>query len=243
MELRRAHRGGFCIMWFDPVRLMQNADAPSATLATSATFTQSPTANDGRVARIAEVATPQEVKTADARHFRWLVHFADREPVEVRCSPDATHAEILECRPDALAAEPIPERIKRQATPEQESELRALVAAVGVAYAFTPAEQQEALDLALWDVEAALQSYRVMANEQNIILDRDDRRRCDQCANLSHGGKCAAWQAVGAMRGYSPVRDIPRRCEGYAPGADDPDKRPGGERWPELIQNQEIDNG
>lgn len=211
-----------------------------ATPATLATFTHPPTVNDGKVARIAKVVTPQEVKTPNAvTSWHWLVHFADREPLEVYCSPDATHAEILERRPDAIAAEPIPERIRHQATPEQEAELRALVAAVGVAYAFfTPAEQQEALDLALWDVEAALQSYREMANEQNIILDRDDRRRCDQCANLSHDGKCAAWQAVGAMRGYSPVRDIPRRCEGYAPGADDSDKRPGGERWPELIQKE-----
>lgn len=43
----------------------------------------------------------------DARHFRWLVHFSDRDPVEVRCSPDATLGEILDCRPDAIAAEPI----------------------------------------------------------------------------------------------------------------------------------------
>jgi hypothetical protein len=71
-------------MWFDPAQLMQNADTPSATLATSATFTHSPTVNDGKVARVAKVATPQEVKTANPN------------PVEVACSPQATHAEILE---------------------------------------------------------------------------------------------------------------------------------------------------
>jgi len=37
----------------------------------------------------------------------WLVHFTDREPVQVWTSPPATQAEILERRPDAVAAEPI----------------------------------------------------------------------------------------------------------------------------------------
>lgn len=65
----------------------------------------------------------------------------------------------------------------------------------------------------------------------------DDRRTCDRCANLE-GWRClAAWRGeIVANRDYEPVRDIPRRCEGYAPGADDPDTRPGRERWPDLIQ-------
>ncbi len=50
----------------------------------------------------------------------------------------------------------------------------------------------------------------------------DDRRTCDQCANLD-GRRClAAWRGeVAANRDYEPVRDIPRRCEGYAPKADE----------------------
>lgn len=32
------------------------------------------------------------------------------------------------------------------------------------------------------------------------------------------------------------IRDLPRRCKGYAPGATDTDRRPGRERWPGLIQ-------
>lgn len=65
----------------------------------------------------------------------------------------------------------------------------------------------------------------------------DDRRTCEQCANLG-GRRClAAWRGeVVANRDYEPVRDIPRRCEGYAPGADDPDRRIGQERWPYLTQ-------
>lgn len=52
----------------------------------------------------------------------------------------------------------------------------------------------------------------------------DDRRTCEQCANLA-GTRClAAWRGeIVASRDYEPVRDLPRRCEGYVPGADDPD--------------------
>jgi len=39
---------------------------------------------------------------------------------------------------------------------------------------------------------------------------------------------------VVANRGYQPVRDLPRRCEGFAPYADNPDQRRGFERWPGL---------
>jgi hypothetical protein len=49
----------------------------------------------------------------------------------------------------------------------------------------------------------------------------DDRRTCDQCANLI-AGQCQAakrGEIIGASRNYEPIRDLPRRCEGYAPGA------------------------
>jgi hypothetical protein len=155
----------------------------------------------------------------DTRHFRWLIHFPDCDPVEHTFLPELTHVEVMAWHPTAIAAEPLPERTRQTATPEQETELLALVASAGAAYSFTHAEQQEALNLALWDIDAALQSYRALAVEQGIILDRDDRRFCTQCANLIGGKKCMAWQAVGARSGYEPVRDIPRRCEGYAPGS------------------------
>ena len=74
-------------MWFDPAQLMQNADTPSATLATSATSTHAPTVNDGKVARVVRVATTQEVKAANP------------DPVEVACCPQET--EILEQQPNS----------------------------------------------------------------------------------------------------------------------------------------------
>jgi len=63
--------------------------------------------------------------------FRWLVHFSDREPVEVYCHPDESWDGIMATYPDALAAEPIPERTKARATPEQEAELRARMIQIG----------------------------------------------------------------------------------------------------------------
>ena len=63
------------------------------------------------------VANPNEEKTAPpakvspgdtaTASIRWLIHYSDRDPVELACYPDATHAEILEWHPDAIAAEPI----------------------------------------------------------------------------------------------------------------------------------------
>ena len=50
---------------------------------------------------------------AEARCWRWLIHYPDREPVAVACCPSATHAEILTGRPDAIAVEPF-EPIRRQ---------------------------------------------------------------------------------------------------------------------------------
>jgi hypothetical protein len=65
----------------------------------------------------------------------------------------------------------------------------------------------------------------------------DDRRTCSQCVNLI-AQRCQAAKrgAIVASLNYEPICDLPRRCEGYAPGVDDPDRRHGRERWPELIQ-------
>lgn len=42
----------------------------------------------------------------------WLLHFADREILEVPFSPAKSHSETLAQYPDALAAEPVPEKPK-----------------------------------------------------------------------------------------------------------------------------------
>lgn len=69
-------------------------------------------------------------------------------------------------------------------------------------------------------------------------VGNDDRRTCIQCANLTGRGLCLAARRgeIVASRNYEPIRDLPRRCEGYMPSVDDADRRPGQKRWPGLIQ-------
>ncbi len=73
--------------------------------------------------------------------------------------------------------------------------------------------------------------------QETEAIDDDDRRACTQCANLTGRGLCLAARRgeIVASRSYEPIRDLPRRCEGYMPGVEDTDRRPGLERWPGLI--------
>jgi hypothetical protein len=48
---------------------------------------------------------------------------------------------------------------------------------------------------------------------------RDDRRRCNACAELGQDGRCNAakeGRISGAARIYHPVQDILRRCDAFA---------------------------
>lgn len=66
------------------------------------------------VASVATVSVAKSLKAKNATASRWwLLHYPDREPVEVASFPPATHADILERHPEAIAAEPI-----NQAAPE-----------------------------------------------------------------------------------------------------------------------------
>lgn len=99
----------------------------------------------------------------------WLLHYADRESLELYVSPALSHAEVLAAHPDALAAEPVPERTDtRTATVIERDELLALVEAV---YAGdTDQDRQDATDAALADPEAALTCYRAIAAERGITV-------------------------------------------------------------------------
>jgi hypothetical protein len=127
-----------------------------------------------------------------------------------------------------------------RAVARQEAELRRLIPLV---LADAPHEQLEALAVALADPEAALESYRLLAADLAHAapnLPTDDRRPCNQCRNLSDDAQCrAAWRGepLGffAPRIYHPVVDLPQHCAGLSPFSDDPDQRPGRERWPSLL--------
>jgi len=103
------------------------------------------------------------------RATRWLIHFLDREPLEVWFAPAADHDEALASYPDAVAAEPLPERTDtRTATVIERDELLALVEAIYAAD--TDQDRAEALDAALADPEGALQCYRAIAAERGITV-------------------------------------------------------------------------
>jgi hypothetical protein len=57
-----------------------------------------------RFQKITPLARPADDAATASRW--WLLHYPDREPVEVAFFPPATHAEILERHPEAIAAEP-----------------------------------------------------------------------------------------------------------------------------------------
>jgi hypothetical protein len=63
----------------------------------------------------------------------WLIHFTDRDPVEVICCPDSTHADILEQYTDAVAAEPFTPSIRKPSAPmtaKEETAIRAWLALI-----------------------------------------------------------------------------------------------------------------
>lgn len=68
---------------------------------------------DNKAGIVALLATKERPSTA----WRWLIHFADRNPLEVAFSPEASHAEALEAYPDALAAEPLEGESRTLGTP------------------------------------------------------------------------------------------------------------------------------
>ena len=102
-------------MWFDPTAIVQPSQL-LATLAIPATFTQRTGEETPKVAEVAEVAAPM-FRENETACYRWLIHFADRNPLTVAFSPSATHAEVLDAYPAALAAEPIAPGRRQPDTP------------------------------------------------------------------------------------------------------------------------------
>jgi hypothetical protein len=120
-------------------------------------------------------------------------------------------------------------------TVEEETAIRAWQAHIEET---DPGEIQSVLDECRAD-SGALAYYLSRAEEVPRPSDfDDDRRRCDQCTNLTRNGRCLAARRgeIEAAWDFLPVSHLPRRCTDYAPGPDDPDRRTGCERWPGLIQ-------
>ena len=189
-----------------------------------------------------QTAPPAKVgagRTATASRW-WLIHYPDRDPVEVACCPEATHADILERHPDAVAAEPFTPTIRQPSAPLTAREEQAIRAWLALIEETDPATIAEVIGQCQRDADArGYFTGRAAAELPKPDPFPDDRRTCDQCANLI-ARRCQAAKRgeIVASRNYEPIRDLPRRCEGYAPGATDTDRRPGRERWPGLTDTK-----
>ncbi len=76
----------------------------TATPATVATLEVEKARTVASVATVSVAKSPK-AKTEMASRW-WLVHYPNGAPVEVWTSPPATQAEVLQSRPDAIAAQP-----------------------------------------------------------------------------------------------------------------------------------------
>ena len=75
--------------------------------------------------------SPQEkfaASVGDPTSRVWRIHFPDREPVEVSCTPAATHDQILAEYPGAIGAEPFTPVIRRPSAPLTAKEEAAILA-------------------------------------------------------------------------------------------------------------------
>ena len=125
--------------------LIRKRDTGSIATAIPAIPATQTTRGAGTVARIATVAVanPKEEKTASPAKVGagdtatasrwWLIHYPDRDPLEVACCPEATHADILERHPYAVAAEPFTPTIRQPSAPlttKEETAIRAWLALI-----------------------------------------------------------------------------------------------------------------
>ena len=175
--------------------------------------------------------------TATASRW-WLIHYPDRDPLEVACCPEATHAEILERHPDAVAAEPFTPSIRQASAPLNASEETAIRAWLALIEETDPAAIAEVIGQCQRDADARDYFTGRAAELPTLDAVPDDRRTCSQCLNL-RGRVCGIAKpggVVSANLGYRPAIASLQRCVGYLPNTIDYNQRPGRERWPGLIQ-------
>jgi hypothetical protein len=144
--------------------------------------------------------TAQNISAEDWALFNaWLFHFADRGDLPVTFAPAVDHAAALAYYPDAVAAEPIPDRPQRQPIKAEADEITALVGAI---YASdTDDDRAEALAVALADPDGALLCYRTMAKDLGIAIAAPVVGTVKACRCCQHFAK------PGKLDGFCRVRD------------------------------------
>ena len=147
--------------------------------------------------------TPQIINAKDEERIaRWLLSFVEADELTVLFAPAVNHAKALAYHPDAVSAEPIPERPQRTATKAEAREITALIQAVFPDD--TDVDRSEALAAALADPEGALHCYRMIAKERGLTLPRNDAEAAKACPICRHFAR------PGGSEGYCSGRgDLP----------------------------------
>ena len=197
------------------IRKRQPTHFATATAATFATVQAKPKPCVATVASVA-VANAGTVKTDNGKpSSQWLFHFADRDNLPVMFASAVDHAAALAYYPEAVAAEPIPDRPQRQPSKAEAVEITALVQAI---YANdTDDDQAEALAAALADPDGALLCYRTIAKDRGISIAAPvvgTVKACRCCQHFARPGKsegyCSGRDDLPLAYGVShPLRRLP----------------------------------
>ena len=73
-----------------------------------------------RKAEIIDALKISAPDTASASRW-WVIHYPDRDPLELAFYPEATYAEILEWHPESIRAEPVRRDENRDSDPQADS--------------------------------------------------------------------------------------------------------------------------
>ena len=101
-------------------------------------------------------------------------------------------------------------------------------------------EYEAGFDRATAEAMATAEQSRRLHADKWAARAGDDRRLCPECGHYRVRFCTIAKPGglVSAARNYEPVPGLLRRCEGFAPLPDDPDQRPGVQRWPGLTNTK-----
>lgn len=147
-----------------PATIIREAQADGVRLALSPAGTIKATGDGAAVNRWLAVIRERKAEiiealkvgagdTATASRW-WLIHYPDRDPLEVACCPEATHADILERHPDAVAAEPFTPTIRQPSAPLTASEETAIREWLALIEETDPATNAEVIERCKRDAAA-----------------------------------------------------------------------------------------
>jgi hypothetical protein len=145
-----------------PATIIREAQAEGVSLTLSSAGTIKATGDGAAVNRWlaairehkVEIMEALKVGAGDTASTWWRLHYPDRYPAEVACSPEATHADILERHPDAVAAEPFTQTFRQPSTPLTTSEETAIRAWLALIEETDPATIAEVIGQCQRDVDA-----------------------------------------------------------------------------------------